>query len=114
MAETQRHAEFPATKWSVIQRAAAHSPASLAALEELCRVYWPPLYAFLRRDGHAPDEAKDLVQGYIARLLEREDLATVSPEKGRFRTYLLSGLRNHLVSEARRDAAQKRGGGAVT
>src|SRR5438876_5394688 len=115
MAETQRYAEFPATKWSTILRAAtAGSSMSRAALEDLCRTYWPPLYAFLRRSGHDPEEAKDLVQGYIARLLEREDLATVSPRKGRFRSYLLSGLRNHLVSEARREVAQKRGGGAGT
>jgi RNA polymerase sigma-70 factor (ECF subfamily) len=115
MAETQRHAEFPATKWSVIQRAAApHSANSRAALEDLCRVYWPPLYAFLRRSGHQPDEAKDLVQGYIARLLERGDLGTASPEKGRFRSYLLCGLRNYLVSQARRDAANKRGGNTAT
>jgi RNA polymerase sigma factor (sigma-70 family) len=115
MAETQRYAQFPATKWSVIQRAATvPSPTSRAALEELCRLYWPPLYAFLRRAGHNPEEAKDLVQGYLARLLERQDLATVSLEKGRFRSYLLSGLRNFLVSEARHDAALKRGGGVIT
>jgi RNA polymerase sigma factor (sigma-70 family) len=111
MAETQRHAEFPATKWSIIQRAATvPSATSRAALEDLCRAYWPPLYAFLRRSGHDPDGAKDLVQGYIARLLERGDLASIAPEKGRFRSYLLSGLRNFLVSEARRETAQKRGG----
>lgn len=115
MAETQRDAEFPATKWSIIQSAArTASPASRAALEDLCRAYWPPLYAFLRRSSHDPDEARDLVQGYLARLIEREDLATIGPGKGRFRSYLLSGLRNFLVSEVRRDAAQKRGGGAVT
>jgi RNA polymerase sigma-70 factor (ECF subfamily) len=111
---TERHAEFPATKWSVIQRAGgASSLASRAALEDLCRTYWPPLYAFLRRAGHDPHEAQDLVQGYLARLLERDDLATVSPQKGRFRTYLLAGLRNYLVSEARREGAQKRGGGST-
>lgn len=111
MSETESRAEFPATKWSIIQKVAAtHSPTSCKALEDLCRTYWPPLYAFLRRSGHPPHEAKDLVQGYIARLLERGDLGTLSPEKGRFRSYLLSGLRNHLVSQARREAAQRRGG----
>jgi len=110
---TQKHAEFPVTKWSVIIRAAAiPSPHSRAALEDLCRLYWPPLYAFLRRSRHSPHEAQDLVQGYLARLLEREDLATVSQEKGRFRSYLLAGLRNFLVSEARQAAALKRGGRA--
>ncbi len=113
MVETQKHAEFPATKWSVIIRATAvTSPISREALEDLCRLYWPPLYAFLRRSGQTPHEAQDLVQGYLARLLEREDLATVSPDKGRFRSYLLAGLRNYLVSEARQAGTLKRGGRA--
>lgn len=111
MAATQRHAEFPETRWSIIQRAVAPaSPTSRQALEDLCCGYWAPLYAFLRRSGRSPEEAKDLVQGYLARLLAREDLADVAPEKGRFRSFLLAGLRNFLVSEIRRDVAQKRGG----
>jgi RNA polymerase sigma factor (sigma-70 family) len=115
MAETHRDAQFPATKWSIIQRAAcAPSASSRAALEDLCRTYWPPLYAFLRRSGHDPEEAKDLVQGYLSRLLERGDLGNIGPEKGRFRSYLLSGLRNFLVSKLRYDAAQKRGGMKLT
>ncbi len=110
---TQKHAEFPATRWSVIIRATATpSPLSHDALEDLCRLYWPPLYAFLRRSGHPQHEAQDLVQGYLARLLQREDLATVSADKGRFRSYLLAGLRNYLVSEARQAGALKRGGRA--
>ena len=113
MPATQKNAEFPATRWSVIIHAAAvPSPLSRAALEDLCRLYWPPLYAFLRRSGETPHAAQDLVQGYLARLLEREDLATVSPEKGRFRSYLLAGLRNFLASEARQAATVKRGGRA--
>ena len=75
-------------------------------------MYWPPLYAFLRRSGQTPHEAQDLVQGYLARLLAREDLATVSADKGRFRSYLLAGLRNYLVSEVRQTGALKRGGRA--
>lgn len=113
--ETQSQAEFPATHWSAIQQAAdVLSPASRTALEELCRIYWPPLYAFLRRSGHDVHEAQDLVQGYLARLLERNDLAVITPGKGRFRSYLLSGLRNYLVSQARREGAEKRGGRTVT
>jgi RNA polymerase sigma-70 factor (ECF subfamily) len=115
MAETQTNAQFPATRWSVILKAAANdSSASLVALEDLCRTYWRPLYAFLRRAGHDHHEAKDLVQGYLQRLLERGDLASVDPIRGRFRAYLLAGLRNYLVSEARRSSAQKRGGGTLT
>ena len=111
---TERHAEFPVTKWSMIQRATAvPDPTSRGALEDLCRAYWPPLYAFLRRAGNDPHTAKDLVQGYLARLLAREDLQRVGPDKGRFRSYLLAGLQHHLVSEERRQLAQKRGGGAT-
>jgi DNA-directed RNA polymerase specialized sigma24 family protein len=72
---TQKHVEFPATRWSVIIHAVAvPSPLSRAALEDLCRLYWPPLYAFLKYSGHAPHEAheaQDLVQGYLARLYMR-------------------------------------------
>ena len=115
MSATEKHAEFPATKWSVILRAnAGSSPLSRAALEELCRLYWPPLYAYLRRSGRTPHDAQDLVQGYLARLLERNDLATVNPEKGRFRSYLLAGLRNYLVSEVRQAGTIKRGGQVET
>lgn len=94
----------------VLRAGNARLPASRHALEHLCRSYWPPLYAFLRRTGTDPEKAKDMVQGYLARLIEREDLNTLNPERGRFRSYLLSGLRNFLVSEVRREQAQKRGG----
>ena len=114
MRETRLPAEFPVTCWSMIlQAASVPSLASREALEGLCRAYWPPLYAYLRRAGHDPHEAKDLVQGYLARLVERQDLKTVGPAKGCFRSYLLAGLRNFLISEVRRENAQKRGGGAV-
>lgn len=113
MSETRKYAEFPATKWSVIIRATGVTSAlSREALEDLCRIYWPPLYSYLRRSGQSPHAAQDLVQGYLARLLERDDLATVSPEKGRFRSYLLMGLRHFLVSEIRQAATLKRGGRA--
>jgi RNA polymerase sigma-70 factor (ECF subfamily) len=72
-----------------------------------------PLYAFLRRQGHSPHDAEDLVQGFLARVLAREDLAGVAPEKGRFRTFLLTSLRNFVIKEALRDRALKRGGGLV-
>jgi RNA polymerase sigma-70 factor (ECF subfamily) len=81
------------------------------ALEELCRAYWPPLYSFLRRQGYPPHDAEDLVQGFLARLLAREDLAGVCPEKGRFRTFLLTSLRNFTIKQALHDKALKRGGG---
>jgi len=105
-------AEFPSTHWSAVLHAGCTaSPAGQAALEDLCRAYWTPLYAFLRRQGHTPHDAEDLVQGFLARLLAREDLAEVGPEKGRFRTFLLTSLRNFVVKQALRDKALKRGGG---
>lgn len=87
------------------------APDGPAALELLCRAYWRPLYVFLRRRGVGPHDAQDLVQGFLARLLERQDLATVGPEKGRFRTFLLTALRNFTIKQAERDQAKKRGGG---
>ncbi len=92
-----------------------NTPASRAALESLCRVYWSPLYAFLRRNDPrlGRHDAEDLVQGFLARLIERGDLEGVGPEKGRFRTYLLAGLRHFVIRQALRDKAAKRGGGQV-
>ena len=103
------HAEFPSTQWSAILNAGQRE--SPAALEDLCRAYWLPLYAFLRRQGHSLHDAEDLVQGFLARVLAREDLAEVGPEKGRFRTFLLASLRNFVIKRALREKALKRGGG---
>jgi RNA polymerase sigma factor (sigma-70 family) len=106
------HPEFPSTHWSkVIHAGRGELPGGSAALEDLCRAYWPPLYSFLRRQGHSPHDAEDLVQGFLARVLAREDLAGVGPEKGRFRTFLLTSLRNFVIKQALRDKALKRGGG---
>ena len=108
------HAEFPSTHWSKVLHAGhGELPDGPAALEELCRAYWPPLYSFLRRQGQSPHDAEDLVQGFLARVLAREDLAGVGPEKGRFRTFLLTSLRNFVIKQALRDKALKRGGGQV-
>jgi RNA polymerase sigma factor (sigma-70 family) len=108
------HAEFPSTQWSEVLHAGdSQSPGGAAALEELCCAYWVPLYSFLRRQGHSPHDAEDLVQGFLARVLAREDLAGVRPEKGRFRTFLLTSLRNFVIKQALREKAFKRGGGVV-
>jgi RNA polymerase sigma factor (sigma-70 family) len=106
------HAEFPSTLWSLVLNAGT-SLCPAAALEDLCRAYWAPLYSFLRRQGHSPHDAQDLVQGFLARLLAREDLKEVGPEKGRFRTFLLTALRNFTIKQALHDKALKRGGGQV-
>ena len=102
---------FLTTRWSVVRAATGDDSAARAALGHLFRENWPPLYAFARRWGCAPQDAEDAVQGYIASLLERHSLRSVAPEHGRFRSFLLAGMRNHLSDVAARAAAQKRGGG---
>ena len=102
-------ARFPSTRWSLVRRAG--TPDGAEAREELCRGTWYPLYAYLRRSGHGPEEAHDLVQGFFARFLERNDLAGLDGS-GRFRSYLLAALRHHVVNECERSRTLKRGGGA--
>ena len=87
------------------------SPAAQEALEKLCRTYWQPIYAFVRRQGAGPEETKDLTQGFFALLLERRDLNTVRKEKGRLRSYLLTSLKHFLTNERNRTMAIKRGEG---
>src|SRR6266404_3200449 len=103
---------FTATHWSVVLMAGqASSPQAAEALERLCRTYWYPLYAYVRRQGHAPHDAQDLTQEFFARLLARNYLATVGREKGRFRSFLLAALNHFMADERDRAKAAKRGGG---
>jgi RNA polymerase sigma-70 factor (ECF subfamily) len=102
---------FATTHWSVVLMAQGRSPAADAALEALCRTYWLPLYAFIRREGFSVEEAKDLTQGFFARWLERRDFDAVRQEKGRLRSYLLVSLKHFLANERNRAAAVKRGRG---
>lgn len=105
---------FPTTHWTrVLDAGKGGADLSRQALDDLCRIYWSPLYAFLRRQGQSPHDAKDLTQGFLARVIAREDLGQVGPEKGRFRTFLLTSLRNFTIKRALHDKAQKRGGAAV-
>jgi RNA polymerase sigma-70 factor (ECF subfamily) len=83
------------------------------ALARLCQIYWYPLYAFVRRHGRGPEDAQDLTQGFFTHLLENRALATVDPAKGRFRSFLLTSLRNFMAKEWDRAQAQKRGGGRI-
>jgi RNA polymerase sigma factor (sigma-70 family) len=87
------------------------SPAAQEALEKLCRMYWWPLYGYVRRQGYSPDEAQDLTQGFFALLLERKDFDSVRREKGRLRSYLLTSLKNFLGKAHRREMTIKRGEG---
>ncbi|HEY1784586.1 MAG TPA: sigma-70 family RNA polymerase sigma factor [Pirellulales bacterium] len=105
---------FCTTHWSLVA-AATHrdDPASAAALESLCRTYWYPLYAFVRRQGRTAHDAQDLTQEFFARLLEKHYLEAASAEKGRFRTFLLVALKRFLAKEWDRSHALKRGGGRI-
>jgi RNA polymerase sigma factor (sigma-70 family) len=85
--------------------------AGAAALEKLCRTYWPPLYAYIRRDGRNATEAQDLTQEFFARLLARDYLQHLHHQQGKFRSFLLAYLKNFLSEQRRRAGAQKRGGG---
>jgi RNA polymerase sigma-70 factor (ECF subfamily) len=102
---------FVTTHWSVVLSAQdKDSPRSVEALESLCRTYWYPLYAFVRRQGRRPHDAQDLTQEFFARLLEKDYLKSAAREKGRFRTFLLVALKRFLANEWDRQHAQKRGG----
>jgi len=104
-------AAFTTTHWSVVLEAQGESPAAQQALEKLCRMYWRPIYSFVRRRGVAPPEAEDLTQGFFASLLEHRNLDAVRKEQGRLRSYLLGALKFFLAEERRRAMAIKRGKG---
>jgi DNA-directed RNA polymerase specialized sigma24 family protein len=106
------NAQFPTTRWSQIVAAGDRAdPDAHQALAELCAAYWYPLYAFVRRKGHPPEDAADLVQGTFFNLLDRNGLAAVTPERGRFRSFLMASCAHHLADCRDRDRAVKRGGG---
>jgi DNA-directed RNA polymerase specialized sigma24 family protein len=94
-------AGFQTTHWTLVSRARESDPTETArkALSDFCEAYWPPLYAFLRRRGHTPPEAQDLVQGFFAHLLEQNTLSRADHEKGRLRTFLLGSLQKFLFNE---------------
>jgi len=105
-------AQFATTQWSdVLKAGASTSPAARSALEELCSAYWYPLYAYVRRTGKSPDDARDLTQGFFEHLLQTDLLRAADPTRGRFRSFLLSCMKNYLSNERARAAALKRGGG---
>jgi RNA polymerase sigma-70 factor (ECF subfamily) len=104
--------DFATTRWSLVLRAGqGDSPQATAALEDLCRAYWYPLYAFVRRSGYGAEDARDLTQAFFARLLEKQWLADADPARGRFRSFLLAALKHFLANEWGRAHRLKRGGG---
>ncbi|MCI0537468.1 MAG: sigma-70 family RNA polymerase sigma factor [Verrucomicrobiales bacterium] len=103
---------FCTTRWSVVLLAAERTtPESVQALESLCQLYWYPLYAFVRREGRGPEEAKDSIQEFFARFLAADSIQTAHPDKGRFRSFLLASMKNFLAKEWRDANRLKRGGG---
>lgn len=108
----QADEHFSATHWSVVLRAAGSQPGAGEALTELCQRYWYPLYAYVRRRGNSPHDAQDLTQSFFARLLEKRLLERVDPAKGKFRSFLLTAMKNFLLDEWNKAKAQKRGGGS--
>ena len=105
---------FPTTRWTLV--VAAGDPQrkeARSALISLCETYWYPLYAYLRRGGHSADEAQDLVQEFFVRVLQGRYLDRADPEKGRFRSFILTSLKFFVADQGDRQRAQKRGGGAI-
>jgi len=106
--------QFATTHWSVVLRAGRFSDAAESraaeALAELCRIYWYPLYAYVRRRGCEAHDAEDLTQEFFLRLLSKNDLAAVDRAKGKFRSFLLAAMKHFLANQWDRACAQKRGG----
>ena len=111
-----RAGQFASTRWTLVLAAGdlqASSAHALDALSELCRIYWRPLYLFLRRQGFPAEDAQDLTQGFFAEIIRDRTYSRANRANGRFRSFLLGGLK-HFVADARdREHAQKRGGGKV-
>jgi RNA polymerase sigma factor (sigma-70 family) len=107
----ERADTFATTHWTVVLAAGDRAtPQSARALEELCRTYWFPLYAYVRRRGHTHEDAEDLTQGFFARFLSRNYLEGLSSERGRFRAFLLASIKHFLANEWKSAHRQKRGG----
>jgi RNA polymerase sigma-70 factor (ECF subfamily) len=102
---------FETTRWGTVLTASGEgTERARQALDALCETYWYPLYAYLRRRGHTAEEAEDLTQGFFARILEKGVLRAADPERGRFRSFLLSSLQHYVANERSHAEAQKRGG----
>ncbi len=109
---SSRAEEFPSTIWMRVERAKEPTePQSREALAELCEAYWHPVYAFIRRKGNDPDRAADLTQGFFTVLIETGALASVTQEKGRFRSFLMATCTHFLCNQRVHERALKRGGG---
>src|SRR5262245_15594440 len=104
--------EFDTTHWTVVRDAGQNaSPQGAEAMARLCRTYWHPLYAYVRRQGYAAPDAQDLTQEFFARLLARNFLGSADRNRGKFRSFLLGSLEHFLAREWTKAHARKRGGG---
>jgi RNA polymerase sigma factor (sigma-70 family) len=104
---------FESTRWTVVLVSAqSQAPGSKQAFANLCKLYWYPLYAFIRHRGHSPEDSEDLVQGFFLHLVEHKTLSRVNQSKGKFRSFLLASLQKFLSDEADRARCLKRGGKA--
>ncbi len=104
--------QFATTRWNMVCAVGDdNSQAASTALQELCQIYWYPLYIFVRRQGHDADAAADLTQAFFADLLERQDLRRVDPRLGKFRSFLLRALKHFLANQWDKAKAKKRGSG---
>jgi DNA-directed RNA polymerase specialized sigma24 family protein len=113
MTELRRN-RFATTQWSIVRAAGHHSSsAARAAMEDLCQIYWLPVYAFIRRKGHSPTNAEDLTQAFFLHLLESEFVKSADQERGRFRSFLLKSVSNFLAADHRTKTAEKRGGDRI-
>ncbi len=103
--------QFPATRWSVVLAASGGGGEARAALEEICRLYWFPLYAFARQRGLSAEDAEDQTQEFLTAVATGELLGKAAPDRGKLRTYLLSAFQRDLIDAHRRATSRKRGGG---
>ena len=108
--QTPPQSVFATTRWSVVLAAGQRYDRCPGSAGKLCQTYWYPLYAYVRRRGHSPEDAQDLTQEFFAQLLERKSLAKADPNRGRFRSFLLATM-NHFLTNAWKRRGQKRGSG---
>jgi RNA polymerase sigma factor (sigma-70 family) len=111
VATTAKSGGFDATHWSLVRMAGQSSPQAEAALGRLCQTYWYPLYVFIRRQGHSPEDAQDLVQGFFAQAVQKRYFQDADRAKGKCRSFLLLALKSYMANEWDRANRLKRGGG---
>ena len=110
VSDTPTASIFPATPWSQLMRLRGDDESARVALANVCKLYWFPVYAYIRSKGNSPHDAEDLAQGFFLQLLSREDLASVDQRDGRLRSFFLAAMKNYMANVHRHAMALKRGG----